>query len=54
MAGKMDWRHTLEQTGDVIVVKFDISVNGPSVLMLLPIMKIILKDTLQDTVNKYI
>jgi hypothetical protein len=54
MAGKMDWRHTLEQTGDGIVVKFDISVNGPNALMLLPIMKMILNNTLQGTVNKYI
>jgi hypothetical protein len=54
LGGKMDWIHTLEQTEDGVIVKWDIVVNGPSALMLLPIMRIMLKDELPKTVGKFI
>ena len=54
LGGKMDWRHTLEETANGIKVKWDIRVSCPSALMLLPIMRIILKEELPKTVEKYI
>jgi hypothetical protein len=54
LGGKMDWVHTLEQTENGIIVKWDIAVNGPSALMLLPVMRIMLKDELPKTVRKFI
>ena len=51
---KMDWRHTLEETENGIKIKWNVTVNGPSALMLLPIMKIILNEELPGTINKYI
>ena len=54
LGGKMDWRHTLEETENGIKIKWNVTVNGPSALMLLPIMKIILNEELPGTINKYI
>ena len=54
LGGKMDWRHTLEETGNGIKAKWNVTVNGPSALMLLPIMKIILKEELPETVKKFV
>jgi hypothetical protein len=46
--------HTLEQTENGIIVKWEVVVNGPSALMLLPIMRIMLKNELPQTVRKFI
>ena len=54
LGGKMDWRHTLEETATGIKVTWDIWVNGPSALLLVPIMRMILKEELPRTVEKYI
>jgi hypothetical protein len=54
LGGKMDWMHTLEQTENGIMVKWEVVVNGPSALMLLPIMRIMLKNELPKTVRKFI
>jgi hypothetical protein len=54
LGSKMDWRHTLEKTKNGIKIKWNVTVNGPSALMLLPIMKMILKEELPGTVEKFI
>jgi hypothetical protein len=54
LGGKMDWMHTLEQAENGIMVKWEIVVNGPSALMLLPIMRMMLKNELPKTVKKFI
>ena len=54
LGGKMDWRHTLEETGNGIKAKWNVTVTGPGALMLVPIMKIILNESLPKTVDTFI
>ncbi|HEY3956386.1 MAG TPA: SRPBCC family protein [Streptosporangiaceae bacterium] len=54
MGGKMDWVHTLRQTGDGLEVSFDVSVSGPTAFILGPIMKKILNKDLPPTVDKLV
>jgi len=52
--GKMDWHHTIRETGDGREVAFRIEVSGPAALILAPIMRNILRDGLPPSVDKLV
>lgn len=53
MGGKMDWHHSITELGDgQREVTFAIEASGPTVFLLGPIMKQILKNDLPPTVEK--
>jgi hypothetical protein len=49
--GKMDWHHTIKETGGGREVTFNIEVSGPSALILAPIMRNILRDSLPPSID---
>jgi hypothetical protein len=52
--GKMDWHHTIKETGGGREVAFRIEVSGPAALILAPIMRSILRDGLPPSVDKLV
>lgn len=54
MSGKMDWVHSITKMGDDYMITFDVSVFGPTSLMLALIMKSILRRELPVTVEKLV
>ena len=52
--GKMDWHHTIKETGGGREVAFRIEVSGPAALILAPIMRNILRDDLPPSVDKLV
>jgi hypothetical protein len=52
--GKMDWHHTIKETGGGREVAFRIEVSGPAALILAPIMRNILRDGLLPSVDKLV
>ena len=52
--GKMDWHHTIRETGGGREVAFRIEVSGPAALILAPIMRNILRDGLPPSVDKLV
>jgi len=54
MGGKMDWVHTITKTEGGLIITFDVSVFGPTSLILGLIMKSILSGVLPPTVEKLI
>ena len=52
--GKMDWHHTIEETGGGREIAFRIEVSGPAALILAPIMRNILRDGLPPSVDKLV
>ena len=52
--GKMDWHHTIKETGGGREVAFRIEVSGPAALILAPIMRNILRDGLPPSVDKLV
>ncbi|MFI6045846.1 SRPBCC family protein [Nocardia sp. NPDC051321] len=54
LGGQMDWVHRIEATGDGCAVTFDISVAGPTAIILRPIMRAILSKELPPTVDKLV
>lgn len=54
LGGRMDWVHRIEATDDGCEVTFDISVGGPTTLILRPIMRAILSKELPPTVDKLV
>ena len=52
--GKMDWHHTIKETGGGREVAFRIEVSGPAALILAPIMRNILQDGLPPSVDKLV
>ena len=49
---KMDWHHTIRETGGGREVTFRIEVSGPSALILAPTMRNFLRDDLPPSVDK--
>jgi hypothetical protein len=54
MGSKMDWLHTVSDVDEDHDVTFDVSVHGPTSLILAPILKRILMRALPPTVDKLI
>ncbi|MFE3029757.1 SRPBCC family protein [Nocardia tengchongensis] len=54
LGGRMDWVHGIESTEDGCEVIFDISVGGPTAVILRPIMRAILSRELPPTVDKLV
>ncbi|MFI9503118.1 SRPBCC family protein [Nocardia sp. NPDC052566] len=54
MGGRMDWVHSIETTDTGCAVTFDISVGGPTGIILRPIMRAILSKELPPTVDKLV
>lgn len=54
LGGRMDWVHRIEASGDGCAVTFDISVGGPTAVILRPIMRAILSRELPPTVDKLV
>lgn len=54
MGGRMEWVHSIEPVEGGCEVTFDISVGGPTALILLPIMRSILSRELPPTVDKLV
>jgi hypothetical protein len=54
MGGKMDWRHAISEADNEREVTFEVSVSGPTSMLLRPIMKRILQRHLPPTVDKLI
>lgn len=55
MGGIMDWYHSIEKINSYEnEVTFKITVSGPTAILLFPIMKIILKKAIPETVDKFI
>ena len=52
--GKMDWHHTIKETGGGREVTFRIEVSGPAALILAPIMRNMLRDGLPPSVDKLV
>jgi hypothetical protein len=52
--GKMDWHHTIKETGGIRKVTFNIEVSGPSALILALIMRNILRDSLPPSIDKLV
>jgi hypothetical protein len=53
-AGKMDWRHTIADSGAHRTVTFEVHVSGPTALVLRPIMASILEAELPPTVDTFV
>jgi hypothetical protein len=51
---KMHWHHTIKETGGGREVTFRIEVSGPSALILAPIMRSILRDSLPPSIDKLV
>lgn len=54
LGGRMDWPHSIEATDDGCEVTFDVSVGGPTAIILRPIMRAILPRELPPTVDKLV
>ena len=52
--GRMDWHHTIKEMGGGREVTFRIEVSGPSALILAPIMRNILRDSLPPSIDKLV
>jgi hypothetical protein len=52
--GKMDWRHTITDTGAQRTVTFEVHVSGPTALVLRPILASILEGELPATVDTFV
>jgi hypothetical protein len=52
--GKMDWHHTIKETGGGREVTFRIEVSGHSALILAPMMRNILRDSLPLSIDKLV
>ena len=52
--GRMDWHHTIKESGGGREVAFRIEVSGPAALILAPIMRNILRDGLPPSVDKLV
>ena len=54
LGGKMDWHHSMRETGGGLEVTFEVEVSGPTALILAPVMKKILRKELPPTVDKLV
>jgi hypothetical protein len=52
--GKMDWRHTITDSGSERTVTFEIHVSGPTALVLRPILASVLEAELPATVDTFV
>jgi hypothetical protein len=54
LGAKMDWAHTISEADGERAVTFDVSVTGPTALLLAPVLSRILRRELPSTLDKLI